>query len=323
MTAIDSSNIIKKLAFATQGGAQKRHLDALRTELVAQTNGDRDAGLPTPSRNMVYKWFQGSQPKNEASLTFFFRFANRIRKDEITFVRLSKDQKKVIGQVSRFCQERRQKDQKSKPVHGLADGSVVIRQDRIFSPTEISENVEYFVGVYNIYRMKFAQKSNYGDIATEVVCIYKVGSQLYASWWFLIDGEKLQKFHGAVVFVGAQVWIILHNASLGGRMRTLCIDRLGWGRVPNGYYTGLLMSASPDFKSPAPVACRVVFEKVKNPSKKSQLKNFVHFSSLDEFDHPQKSDIIKLIENATTQTGILNARTDQIGDLQTGHSTKP
>ena len=163
-------------------------------------------------------------------------------------------------------------NQKEKPIHGLADGSVVLRQNRIFSPSEVLENIDYFVGVYNVFRYKFDQTSKYGKIATEVICIYKSGTQLYASWWFLIDGKKLQKFHGAVLFVGVQVWILLHNASLGGRMRVLCADRIGWGRVSNEYYCGLLMSASPDFNSPCPVACNVVLEKVGNPSKKSMLR---------------------------------------------------
>lgn len=315
MATVSPSNIMRRLSFGMLGGADTEHFIEIRSYLVKVAAENRRKGEGVPTRQMVYKWFAGANPTQETSIKFLADVIENFKETDTRYVGLPPDQKKVLNQISRDCRSEIRKNRKGNPIHNRFGGDLQIRQNRIFSPSEIKQDIDNYVGFYNIFRYKFG-KNRKQVLAVEVLQIEKVDTQLYATMWFLIDEIKLYPYEGGIIFVGNSLWIIAHNSSLGGRLRAICFDRVGWGRVPYPFYTGILLSTTPDYHSPRPAACRIVIEKIENSVQNKSLEKFVYFTSKAEFSHPRKKLVLDLIDNTTKETDYLAPDIDLVRRMQ-------
>jgi hypothetical protein len=304
MAAIGPENVLSKLSFALNGRADQGALDSLRLRLTRQTQKYRTQGKTGISRQAVHQLFQGALPRRDGTYQFLHQFVREIGEDAEEYGQLPNEQKIVLGQVLAFCR-RQQRGEADLEIHGASSGHVVIRQERIYPQRQYADESEYYVGTYRVFKKRLLDTGD-KPISVEIMQVFKTSFHLQLKWWILLDDRKVATFDGVFLMVGTTVWGVLHNASLGGRLRVLNATKSGWGRIKPEYHTGILLSTTPHYRDPVPSACRVFIEKIK-PINEEKIRVEVQHLSTRQFTHPQKELIMRIISNEHMTNGRLDA----------------
>jgi hypothetical protein len=304
VAAIGPENVLKKLCFALHGEVSESALKNLRGRLARSARELRQVGRSAISRQAIHQLFQGAIPSRDGTYQFLNQFVQDVTKDAQEYSQLSNERKIVLSQIDTFCR-RQQRAEVDLEIHATSSGHVVIRQERIYPPRQYAEEADYYVGTYRVFKKRLSNDSE-EPISREFMQIYKRGQYLHVRWWILLDELKVAAYEGALVFVGTAMWAILHNPSLGGRIRVFNATKTGWGRTRPEFHTGVLLSTTPHYLDPSPSACRVFIERIK-PITEEKIRRELKHISLRQFSHPHRELVMRVITNEHMSNGRLDA----------------
>lgn len=261
-------------------------------------------GRPSTTRQTIYKWFKDADIKRPASFQFIWEVLSEFRASD-EWNNLPDDQKKAANQVRSFCKKNFTARSRT-VVRERQDGIVEIKGDDIFRSGASKEEMDYFVGSYQVVKTRSGPEEN-DFLSIEYFEIEKAAGSLCVRWWFLLDGKRLGSFDGTITFQGDWLWCMLHSPALGGRFRMICLPHKGWGRVQDELRGGLILGTSPHPSRSVPVSTRIVIEAT-TPigSDVDRKKSLSHLSS-HHFEHERKAQIMTFLTEAAALPGRLDA----------------
>jgi len=299
--AITGSNLIAKLCFVRFGGGLDRFSDRLKGGLNQFLNQEGD---PTITRPAIAGWFRQDKrsiPTKISALAFLQKYI-----ETVEYAALDPDRKKVFTQIQSFLKNR---------IPSSADFDrarktrlrVVVSDHDIFSIKAVGTaaagpRLAHLEGVYFAYHARLTEDYK-AQFTQEVVRITRNGRNLQFDLWYLKDGQKVERYHGAIFLFGTVLWFLGSTERAPDRIRAMIFrDLHSEGRKYTDLRCGLMMSDIPTPSSPDPVACRIALYRIrKQPDNifKFAKDNVLTFSRGQVLEG-KENGILRLVDNALT-----------------------
>jgi len=229
---------------------------------------------------------------------------------------ISSDRKKVADRLTAFCRKNFSERNRS-VVKELPKGAIQLYGVDRFGGGELINEIEYYEGSYRAIKARSGDEDE-NFLSIEYFEVFRENGSLCVNWWYLIDGERIEKFEGAIYFMGEWLWVLLHSPLLGGRFRHICLDGRGWGRSKVELRGGLLLGTSPHATGSVPTTNRLVVERWNNlGSKKEKMLEMGHITPSD-LQHPNAQAVLDFMAQGPVVPGRIDADVLSLRKLQSG-----